>query len=149
MKRTTILSLSAAIMLCGCESLLRPAPSPVEIVQPQQSLEPDLPDSHWLGTQFDDVPIPPEFKLDYDSSYVSLSGQGPRVADLRYSGSTPLTDVLSYMQQSMARAGWQLTSLAGVAIKRLRYVKGNEESQLLIREGDSGESVIIVRLHPR
>lgn len=151
MKVPTLLGLFAVLVLSGCASLFGPAATrtpPLQIEQPQEPQE-ARPGNRWLGTQFEDVPVPTDFTLDYDASYVSISAQGPRVADLRYTGDTPLTDVLSYTQQSMSRLGWQLTSLAGVAIKRVRYVKGDEECQLLIRGGDQGESVLVVRLHPR
>ncbi len=151
MTRTSLLGLSAAVVLSGCGRVWGPAATPSPAVQMEESqLPPEArPGNRWLGTQFEDVPAPAEFALDYDASYVSTSAQGPRVADLRYTGDTALTDVLSYTQQSMSRLGWHLTSLAGVAIKRLRYVKGDEECQLLIRRGDQGESVLVVRLHPR
>ncbi len=152
MKRTILTGVIAAAPLCGCGGVFGPAARPaptVELAPPRQLQEPERPGNRWLGTQFEDIPTPAEFTLDYDASYVSTSARGPRVADLRYSGNTPLTDVLSYTQQSMTRLGWRLTSLAGVAIKRLRYIKGDEECQLLIRKGDRGESVLVVRLYPR
>ena len=152
MKRIILAGVMAAAALCGCKGMLGPEARPAPVLamaQPPQLEEPERPGNRWLGTQFEDVPVPAELTLDYDASYVSTSAHGPRVADLRYSGNTALTDVLSYTQQSMTRLDWRLTSLAGVAIKRMRYVKGDEECQLLIREGDRGESVLVVRIYPR
>ena len=67
--------------------------------------------------------------------------------------SRPRTDSASSnsSRKALARSGsdWRLTSLAGVAIKRMRYIKGDEECQLLIREGDQAESVLVVRIYPR
>ncbi len=152
MKRTILAGVMAAAALCGCKGMLGPEARPAPVLamaQPPQLEEPERPGNRWLGTQFEDLPVPAELKLDYEASYVSTSAHGPRVADLHYSGNTALTDVLSYTQQSMTRLDWRLTSLAGVAIKRLRYIKGDEECQLLIREGDQGESVLVVRIYPR
>ncbi len=153
MSRVIIIGLIGAMLLSGCGRLLgQPAassPPPLETAQGQQPRVPQLPSGRWLGTQFEDVPVPPDFTLDYDSSYVSVSEQGPRVSDLRYTGTTALTDVLRFVQQAMPQAGWQLASLAGVAIKSLRYYKEDEECQLVIHKGDEGGTVIMVRLHPR
>ena len=152
MKRTItiIIGLIATTLLPSCETQPPRAATPPPPVDPAQAQATQQEAARWLGTQFEDVPIPPKFSLDYDASYVSTSsGQQSRVADLRYTGGTALTDILAYTQQSMARSGWQISSLSGVAIKRLRFVKGNEECQLLIRKGDSGESVLIIRIYPR
>ena len=130
MKRTILAGVMAAAPLCGCEGVLRPTARPAPILamaQPPHLEVPERTGNRWLGTQFEDLPVPADLTLDYDASYVSTSAHGPRVADLRYSGNTALTDVLSYTQQSMTRLGWRLTSLAGVAIKRRRYIKGDEE----------------------
>ncbi len=145
----TIVALSALpfIVSGGCSYVgtgeKRPQLSPVEAATEAPRA------GRWLGTHFEDIPIPQEFTLDYGSSYLNVSERGPRVADLRYTGQAPLTDVLIHVERVMPRAGWRSTSLTGVAIKAMRYVKGDEECELLVHEGDGGGSVIMVRLHPR
>ncbi len=120
---------------------------------PEGRLEPsvpELPPVRWSGTQFEDVPVPAEFALDYDASYVNVSGQERRVrvADLRYTGSPSPTETLGNVQGGMSRSGWNLVSLTGVSIKSLRFIKNEEECQIIIREGDAGDTVVVVRLQP-
>ncbi len=118
----------------------RPAPAPAPAPAPQ-----------WQGTRFDDVPIPSSFTLDYDASYINISGSGrhPRVADIRYTGETPLSDALSNVQQGMLGSGWSLVSISGVDIKSLRFLKASEECQIIVRSDHDDTTVIIVRLYPR
>ncbi len=156
MKQSIFIGLVAAILVSGCALFRRGAETsttPVALGPDQrfESLVPGLSAPTWSATQFDDVPVPPEFTLDYDASYINVSGQGlrVRVADLRYTGEAPLTEALASVQQGMLRSGWRLTSLTGVAIKSLRFVKGEEECQVIVREGDGGETVLVVRLQPR
>jgi hypothetical protein len=147
MNRKIIAALVAATLLlggCGYFAAREEAPPPTS----QELAESQLHAKRWLGTQFADVPIAPDFTLDYGASYVNVSAQGPRVADLRYVGRTPLTDVLNYVQEAMSRAGWRSISLTGVAIKTMRYVKGEEECVFVIHK-ENGESIMMVRLHPR
>ena len=92
MKRTILAGVMAAAALCGCEGVLGPEAGPAPVLamaQSPQLEEPERPGYRWLGTQFEDLPVPAELTLDYDASYVSTSAHGPRVADLRYSGNTP------------------------------------------------------------
>ncbi len=153
-KRVIPIGLVVAMLLLGCGPFKRGnriSTPPVGAGKQMEPLAADLPAIQWRGTQFEDVPIPPDFTLDYDASYMNVSGEGwrARVADLRYTGEGLLTEALSNVQQGMHRSGWRLTSLTGVAIKSLRFIKGEEECQVIIREGDEGETVLVVRLHPR
>ena len=136
----------------GCDSFRRDprSTSPVDSAQ-QTAPAAQPPRPLWRGTRFDDVPVPPALTLDYDASYINVAGQrgGARVADLRYTGRTAVTETLASMQQGMLRSGWTSTSLTGVAIKSLRFTKDDEECQLIIRKGEEGETVLVVRLHPR
>ncbi len=147
MKKTSTIGLLGAVLvlMTGCGFLdiwKKPPPPPVATQAPVVG-------SQWLGTRFEDIPIPQEFTLDYEASYLNVSEAGPRVADLRYTGKTSLTDVLSYVQRGMQEAGWRSTSLTGVAIKSMRYVKQDEECEVVIHKGGGNGSIIMVRLHPR
>ncbi|MFV1981086.1 MAG: hypothetical protein ACC655_08035, partial [Rhodothermia bacterium] len=126
--------------------MTREAPPPLQYERAARLPQPGM---RWMGGRFEDVPVPLEFTLDYEVSYMDVSARGPRVADLRYTGRSLLNDVLTQVQQVMSKAGWQSTSLTGTAIKTLRFVKGEEECVLIIHKGDDGGSVIMVRLHPR
>lgn len=142
MKRTIIVSLLATtFFLGGCNSLAPRSVPAANVAVPQ-------PTYRWVGTQFEDIPIPPDFSMDYDASYLNVAKGGPRVADLRYRGRMPLTESLTYMQQGMEQAGWTMTSLTGVAIKTLRYVKNGEECVILLHKADDGSSILMVRIHP-
>ncbi len=146
MKHTIIISLVVmTLFLYGCNSLTPkkavPAAEAAAAPAPQPSYR-------WVGTQFEDVPIPPDFNMDYDASYLNVAARGPRVADLRYRGQMPLSESLTYMQQGMEQAGWTMTSLTGVAIKTLRYVKNGEECVILLHKGGDGSSILMVRIHP-
>jgi len=148
MKWRTIACMTAAtFLLGGCGIRMTPEPSPPP--QFERVAKSPRPAVRWMGTRFEDVPVPSEFTLAYEVSYMNVSARGPRVADLRYTGQSSLTDVLTHVQQAMLKAGWELTSLTGVAIKTLRYVKGEEECVVIIHKGDDGGSVIMIRLHPR
>jgi hypothetical protein len=116
---------------------------------PETEAQPQLPSKRWLGSHLEDLPMPHDFALDYKASYLNVTGREARVADLRYTGPTPITEVLSFLQFSVPKAGWSSISLTGGAIKTLRYAKDNEECVLIVRKGDGGESVILVYLHPR
>jgi len=148
MKHTIIVSLVVMMLfLGGCNSLAPKKAAPVAD-EPAAAPAPQPSSYRWVGTQFEDVPIPPDFNMDYDASYLNVAGGGPRVADLRYRGQMPLTESLTYMQQGMEQAGWTMTSLTGVAIKTLRYVKNGEECVILLHKGDDGSSILMVRIHP-
>jgi len=145
---TTALLVGTLIVVTGCGLpgfRKKEAPPVAAVVAPQAPIAGTL----WTGTRFEDVPIPQDFSLDYAASYLNVSEKGPRVADLRYTGRTALTDVLAYVQRGMSETGWRATSLTGVAIKTLRYVKGEEECEVVIHREDGGGSVIMIRLHPR
>ena len=138
---------TATFLLGGCGSLLAPQPPP----PPQLGSEPEPPQpvGRWLGTHFEDLPVPAEFTLDYQASYVGTSASGPRVADLRYTGEFGVTKFLQFIQPAMLKAGWRLESLTGAAIKTLRFVKGVEECEMVIHSGDGANDVLMVRLYPR
>ncbi len=143
MKHTTIISLIATMLfLGGCSSVAPTSTSATADV----AVAP--PTYRWVGTQFEDIPIPPDFNMDYDASYLNVAEGGPRVADLRYRGRMPLTESLTYIQQGMERAGWTMSSLTGVAIKTLRYIKGSEECVILLHKAEGGNSIIMIRIHP-
>ena len=153
MKGAVCIGVIAFVLLPGC-GLSRQKRIAIPPVVPEERVDAaaqEIPAIQWRGTQFADVPIPPAFTLDYETSYLNVSGQGrrARVADLRYTADVPLTEALASVQQDMLRSGWSSVSLTGVAIKFLRFVKGKEECQLIIRKGDEGETVLVVRLHPR
>jgi len=143
MKRTLLVSLIATMFfLAGC-STFAPVTPPATNVAP-------VPETYrWVGTQFEDIPIPPDFNMDYDASYLNVSEDGPRVADLRYRGRMPITESLTYIQQGMERSGWTMSSLTGVAIKTLRYAKGSEECVILLHKVKDGSTIIMVRIHPK
>lgn len=146
--RPAILLLVGALVTTGGCAMLgsgKKKPPP----PPPTALEAPLPGNQWVGTRFEAIPIPQGFTLDYDASYLNVSENGPRVADLRYSGRTALTDVLTYVQRGMLDNGWRLTSLTGVAIKTLRYTKEDEECEIVVHKDDSGQSILMIRLHPR
>jgi len=148
MKYTIIISLvSTMLFLNGCNSFVPKKAEPA-VAEAAAASAPQPSSYRWVGTQFEDVPIPPDFKMDYDASYLNVAGGGPRVADLRYRGQMPLSESLTYMQQGMEQAGWTMTSLTGVAIKTLRYVKNGEECVILLHKGDDGSSILMVRIHP-
>ncbi len=149
MKHTIIVSLVVMMLfLGGCNSLAPKKAAPVADEAAAAPAPAPQPSYRWVGTQFEDVPIPPDFNMDYDASYLNVAGGGPRVADLRYRGQMPLTESLTYMQQGMEQAGWTMTSLTGVAIKTLRYIKNGEECVILLHKGDDGSSILMVRIHP-
>lgn len=150
MKPDSIVAILVGILVvaagCGLAGFRKKEPPPVAAATvPQAPIAGTL----WTGTRFEDIPIPQDFSLDYGASYLNVSENGPRVADLRYTGRTALTDVLAYVQRGMSENGWRATSLTGVAIKTLRYVKGDEECEVVIHRGDGAGSVIMIRLHPR
>ena len=154
MRMAFFVSWIAAVLLSGCAAPQGGWMSlPPVGLAPEGRLEPsvpELPPVRWSGTQFGDVPVPEEFALDYDASYVNVSGQERRVrvADLRYTGNPSPTEALSNVQGGMSRSGWNLVSLTGVSIKSLRFIKNEEECQIIIREGDAGDTVVVIRLHP-
>ena len=78
MKVPTLLGLFAVLVLSGCGSLFGPAATRTPPLQIEQAQEPQeaRPGNRWLGTQFEDIPAPTDFTLDYDASYVSISAQG-------------------------------------------------------------------------
>ncbi len=142
MKRTIIVSLVTAMFFLGGCNMLAPK------VTPAAKVAAPPPTYRWVGTQFEDIPIPPDFSMDYDASYLNVAVKGPRVADLRYRGQMSLTESLTYMQKGMEQAGWTMTSLTGVAIKTLHYVKNGEECVIMLHKADDGSSILMVRLHP-
>lgn len=148
MKWRTIACLTAAaFLLGGCSyGVIREPPPPPPYGKVASSPQPTM---RWLGTRFEDIPVPSEFTLDYEVSYMDVPARGPRVTDLRYTGEASLTDVLTELQQAMLKAGWQSISLTGAGIKTLRYVKGQEECVLIVHKGHRGGAVIMIRLHPR
>lgn len=142
--------LAAAAFLFGeCAFPVETPPPPA----PQLDTPPEASQSgaRWMGTHFEDVPVPSEFTLDYEVSYVDASARGPRIADLRYTGNFEITKFLMFVQPAMTKAGWRLDSLTGAAIKTLRFVKGTEECVMVIHRGHDGRgpgSVLMARLHP-
>ena len=149
MTRWTLIGclVGAALSLSAC-AIAPAAPLPSS-KEPAAALSAPRAAPKWLGSQFDDIPLPAELALDYDVSYMNVSAHAPRVADLRYTGKTSPIEVLTYMQRSMSGSGWEATSVTGVGVKTLRFVKDQEECVLVIHTGKGNQTVLMVRLHPR
>lgn len=147
--KSSIRSIFAVAFLVGCQNF-QPMMNEAASAPPPAAAA-AAPAPQWQGTRFDDVPIPSSFTLDYDASYINISGSGrhPRVADIRYTGESPLSDALSNVQQGMLGSGWSLASISGVDIKSLRFLKAREECQIIVRSDHDDTTVIIVRLYPR
>jgi len=140
--------LVAVTIILGACTILPTTPAPLLEESAPAVLAPQVAPK-WLGSQFDDVPLPAELGLDYNVSYMNVSASSPRVADLRYTGQTSPIEVLTYMQRSMLASGWQATSVTGVSVKTLRFVKAGEECVLVIHMGKKNQTVLMVRIHPR
>lgn len=93
----------------------------------------------WAQERFEDVPVPPGFSLDQDSSFTFV--QGPlRQADLRYAGSESVARVIRFYQETMPNSGWSFLRLTGVQMKTITYLKNDEVCEVIVESHDESHS---------
>lgn len=89
------------------------------------------PSAQWISQKYTDLPIPKDFRFLPDDSFVFIQGSQRR-ADLNYEGTLPPRDLIQFYQEAMPTHGWQFRRMAGVRMKTLTYVKGNELVDIII-----------------
>ncbi len=96
------------------------------------------PSADWLEARFTDLPIPRDFTLLADESFVFLQGS-LRSADLQYAGGETVSQLIRFYQESMPANGWRFVRMTGVRMKTLSYLKGNEICEIIIERHPLGE----------
>ena len=128
-------------LMVGCA--VEAVQSPVAYVSPPGSSDAassrfsmmPAPSAQWISQQYTDVPIPKSFRLEPDESFVFMQGTQRR-ADLSYEGSLPAQDVMQFYQETMPAHGWQFLRMAGVRMKTLTYIKGDEMIEIIVERHD-------------
>ena len=135
-----LIVLAAAALLPGC-AMLPELPFLIDHPPTQSSPSREVPraqptgNSHsdeWLqGSAFADLPIPPNFELMSDESYVFLQGS-IRSADLNYIGNAIVSDVIRFYQKEMPPLGWYFVRFTGINMKTLSYSNGVEICEIIL-----------------
>ena len=110
-------------------------------------IAPSLPEGPSLSTmQFDDIPIPLNFKHQPKESTVYIHGN-LRTANISYLGSARVEDVMDFYIKQMPQQQWIFkTSLAMGAKKKLLFEKGSERCEITI-ENKGGNSYLTVAIN--
>lgn len=110
-------------------TVAQPAPLPEAHARMGPTMQ--APSAQWIAKQYRDLPVPEDFRLLSDESFVFIQG-AVRKADLNYEGALPVRDVIRFYQESMPISGWQFLRMTGVTMKTLTYFKGNEMVEIVI-----------------
>lgn len=124
-------------LMAGCAALrpeptvAQPLPATVGEVGTRMGPVMPAPSAQWIVQQYTDLPIPKDFRLVPNESFVFIQGT-IRKADLNYEGALPVPDLIRFYQESMPTSGWQFLRMTGVRMKTLTYVKGHEVVEIII-----------------
>jgi hypothetical protein len=86
----------------------------------------------WVLDKFTDLPVPEEFKLDLDDSFVFVQGD-LRSVDLTYEGERPVRELVHFYKESMPGNGWMFIRMTGKTLKMLTFAKRNELCEIIIK----------------
>ena len=89
------------------------------------------PSAEWIQGNFTDLPVPEGFALETNESFVFVQGS-LRSADLSYSGTQAVSEVIRFYQDSMPTHGWRFLRMTGVRMKTLAYLSGDEICEIIM-----------------
>ncbi len=90
---------------------------------------------------FDDIPIPPEYRLMSDISH-SFQGSQIRSGVFHYQGQVEWTWALEYFRTQLPQLGWTLQSVdRGFSFRTLRFAKGPERLIMVVRQIRNGSEI--------
>lgn len=124
-----VFGLLIGLSLLGCQTLNKMWNKTKEKV----NILPALPEGHSLShLQFDDIPVPRDFKHQPKESVVYMHG-GLRTAHIKYSGSARVENVVDFYLKQMPQQKWIFkTSLELDKKKKLLFEKGSERCEVII-----------------
>ena len=140
--QVVLLAIVASVMT-RCAASQQPSPQPADVNVGRRSEPPPYdrrprigpmetpPSADWIQGRFTDLPIPRNFTLMADESFVFVQGS-LRSADLNYTGTRTPSDMIRFYQESMPTNGWRFIRMTGVKMKTLSYLKGEEICEIII-----------------
>ena len=113
----------------------------------QLIVAPALPESPSLSQmQFEDIPVPLNFKHLPDESMVYLNGY-VRTAEIKYLGSARVDDLINFYQKQMPLYGWNYQMTLSVDRKKgLAFERRKEQCKVII-EQKGRETYLTIEIH--
>lgn len=133
MKRFTVfsyvlfLTFMFVFTLYGCTTMQSPGPTTPEAGSEAMTTSP-------LTSDFDDIPIPPEFKKDLENSFI-YETPWIKTAIIYYDsfpGYIDHSSLILYFKNNMVAQGWKLIDLYNYKEALLSFEKGNRRCHITI-----------------
>lgn len=84
-----------------------------------------------VNLQFEDIPVPSGFKLDFDESFVFKNGI-TRVGITRYIGNTDLPSLTSFFKSQMPMYNWELVNSIEYKRTIINFAKEDQTCTLIL-----------------